>query len=165
MMTLLTLMTSLSIMFLWLNHPLSMGLVLICQTLIIAMITGMKLSSFLMSYIIIIIILSGALVLFIYMASIASNEKFQTPIKMIILFLIINGIVLGASEFFNMKSYSMLALQIKPEQLFMIKLFSTTTAYITSMMILYLFLTMIAVSNIASVYEGPLRMKSYEQTN
>nr|AVJ52577.1 NADH dehydrogenase subunit 6 [Homaemus proteus] len=155
-------MISLSIMFLWLNHPLSMGFILILQTMMIALAAGMMLSNFFFSYIIVIIMLSGALVLFIYMASVASNEKFKTPITMMILFVMMFGIstlsinkliMVNEPPFNNNMSYSMVTLT---------KLFNSMSAYLTVMMIFYLLLTMIIVSFIASSSEGPLRMKTYE---
>nr|QAU54266.1 NADH dehydrogenase subunit 6 [Cydnidae sp. ITV1034] len=160
---LFSMLTSLSIVFLWLKHPLSMGLILICQTLIIASISGMMLSSFLFSYIIIIIMLSGALILFIYMASVASNEKFQSPVKLMKVFIIgmIMLIIMSENLSYLQSSNNNLHM-IKPEVMSLIKLFNTTSAYITLMMIMYLLLTMIVVSNVATVSEGPLRMKMYE---
>nr|AVJ52586.1 NADH dehydrogenase subunit 6 [Odontotarsus purpureolineatus] len=157
-------MISLAILFLWLKHPLSMGFILVLQTMIIAIVSGMMLSNFFFSYIIMIIMLSGALVLFIYMASVASNEKFKTPVTMMIMFIMtftISAMMLNKLiemyEFPNNNNMmqSMITLS---------KLFNTTSAYLTITMIFYLLLTMIIVSFIASSKEGPLRMKTYEQT-
>nr|AVJ52592.1 NADH dehydrogenase subunit 6 [Psacasta neglecta] len=157
-----SMMISLAILFLWLKHPLSMGFILILQTMIIAVMAGMMLSNFFFSYIIMIIMLSGALVLFIYMASVASNEKFKTPVIMMITFVITfllstwitsNLIEMQEYPMNNMMSYSVVTL---------IKLFNSTSAYLTIIMILYLLLTMIIASFIASSKEGPLRMKTYE---
>nr|YP_009485692.1 NADH dehydrogenase subunit 6 [Carbula sinica]AVZ00828.1 NADH dehydrogenase subunit 6 [Carbula sinica] len=155
---LMSMMIILSLILMTLNHPLSMGLILIIQTIITAMIIGYMLESFLFSYIIIIIILSGALVLFIYMASVASNEKFNMPMKNIILFIIIMLILLTLMFLFSKESYYLNINMI--DKISLIKLFNTLTAQLTLMMIMYLLLTMIIVSNIASVSEGPLRMKN-----
>nr|AWN56176.1 NADH dehydrogenase subunit 6 [Chinavia impicticornis]AWN56189.1 NADH dehydrogenase subunit 6 [Chinavia ubica] len=153
----LSMMITMSIILLYLNHPLSMGLILIIQTLITAMIIGYMMSSFLFSYIIIIIMLSGALVLFIYMASIASNEKFKSPITMIIMSVMI---MMMTFMFMVFNNNLFMANNISMNEITsIIKIFNTLTAQITMMMIMYLLLTMIAVSNIASVTYGPLRMK------
>nr|YP_010570567.1 NADH dehydrogenase subunit 6 [Palomena angulosa]UZG89991.1 NADH dehydrogenase subunit 6 [Palomena angulosa] len=154
----MSMMIIMSLIMLCLNHPLSMGLILIIQTMMTAMIVGYMMSSFLFSYIIMMIMLSGVLVLFIYMSSIASNEKFNSPIKMmltsLLLFIIINyyiymynNLYMGDNLYVN-------------EVISLIKIFNTMTAQITLMMIMYLLLTMIVVSNNAKVTEGPLRMKS-----
>nr|YP_002418804.1 NADH dehydrogenase subunit 6 [Nezara viridula]ABM63315.1 NADH dehydrogenase subunit 6 [Nezara viridula] len=156
----MAIMVTASLTMMLLNHPLSMGLILIIQTLITAMIIGYMMSSFLFSYIIIIIMLSGALVLFIYMASIASNEKFNSPVKLMMLSLMI--LIITFTYFY----YSMMFMNTNfnmNEMMSIIKIFNTLTAQITMMMILYLLFTMIVVSNTAKVTEGPLRMKmNYE---
>nr|YP_009694504.1 NADH dehydrogenase subunit 6 [Eurydema liturifera]QEI26489.1 NADH dehydrogenase subunit 6 [Eurydema liturifera] len=154
----LSFMITISLILLTLNHPLSMGLILIMQTLVTSIIIGFMMESFLFSYIIIIIMLSGALVLFIYMASVASNEKFNSPINMMIIscsFMIITFILLYCLDikYFNNNL-------IKNDQISLIKLFNTMTAKMTLMIIIYLLLTMIVVSNIAKVTEGPLRIKN-----
>nr|YP_010535256.1 NADH dehydrogenase subunit 6 [Megacopta centronubila]UYA97704.1 NADH dehydrogenase subunit 6 [Megacopta centronubila]UYA97717.1 NADH dehydrogenase subunit 6 [Megacopta centronubila] len=150
-----SLMTSIAMMMMFMKHPLSMGFMLILQTLVVAMITGMIMKSFMMSYIIMIIMLSGALVLFIYMASVASNEKFQTSVKMFFMFIMSSMMSYfmmnktsgwgGYSEMMEMKSFT--------------KLFNSMSASMTIMMMLYLLFTMIVVSNIADINKGPLRMK------
>nr|AVJ52576.1 NADH dehydrogenase subunit 6 [Homaemus aeneifrons] len=161
MMNLYALMISLATMFLWLKHPLSMGFILVLQTFIIAITSGVMLSNFFFSYIIMIIMLSGALVLFIYMASVASNEKFKTSILMMIAFItvyimsmmMLNKLPMMNEHPNNNLNYSMITLT---------KLFNSMSAYLTIMVILYLLMTMIIVSFIASSSEGPLRVKTYE---
>nr|AFI54809.1 NADH dehydrogenase subunit 6 [Eucorysses grandis] len=155
-----SLMITLSMMFMWLKHPMSMGFILIMQTAIISIISGMMLSNFFFSYIIMIIMLSGALVLFIYMASIASNEKFKTSINIIIMFIVLMVTTMMITKNINMiespqiNNYAPI--------LSLIKLFNTMSMSITIMMIMYLLITMIIVSFIANTQEGPLRMKTYE---
>nr|AVJ52580.1 NADH dehydrogenase subunit 6 [Irochrotus sibiricus] len=165
MMILYSMMVTLATLFLWMKHPLSMGFILVLQTVIITMASGLMLSNFFFSYIIMIIMLSGALVLFIYMASIASNEKFMTTLNMMMLslFMFLTSLLVISNmnemnevPLNNNNLYSLITL---------IKLFNTLSAYMTITMILYLLLTMIITSFIASNSEGPLRMKTYEQTN
>nr|QKY63907.1 NADH dehydrogenase subunit 6 [Triatoma rubida] len=155
-----------SITFLLTKHPLSMGLTLIIQTLMVAMMTGLMINMFWFSYILVISMLSGMLVLFIYMASVASNEKFHTTWSMLlyILPLMILSIVL----FFIMDQMDTSSMFISLEKnsvgagylISLSKLFNMNNMLITMLLVSYLFLTMIAVSYIASTYEGPLRMKS-----
>nr|AVJ52596.1 NADH dehydrogenase subunit 6 [Sphyrocoris obliquus] len=155
-------MTSLAITFLWLSHPLSMGFILILQTLIIAISAGMMLSNFFFSYIIMIIMLSGALVLFIYMASVASNEKFKTPVTMMITFSIAFILSIIIINKLDMMNDYLMNNNISQSMITLTKLFNSMSAYLTIMMIFYLLITMIIVSFIASSSEGPLRMKNYE---
>nr|YP_010714151.1 NADH dehydrogenase subunit 6 [Plautia stali]WDD39714.1 NADH dehydrogenase subunit 6 [Plautia stali] len=154
----MSLMINMALILMMLNHPLSMGLILILQTLITAMLIGYMMNSFLFSYIIIIIMLSGALVLFIYMASIASNEKFNLSIKNLLLSAIMLSVSLLWFFLYNKMTFSNNMIYI--EELSLIKLFNTNTAKITLLMIIYLLLAMIAVSNIVKTNNGPLRMSS-----
>nr|AVJ52594.1 NADH dehydrogenase subunit 6 [Solenosthedium bilunatum] len=164
MMTMMySVLITLSITFLWLKHPISMGFILILQTVTIALISGMMISNFFFSYIIIIIMLSGALVLFIYMASIASNEKFKTSINMMVV--VIASMTMNlyymniqGKEYSSNKTLEYTSLSLS-------KMFNSMSSYMTIMMIIYLLLTMIVVSFIANNKEGPLRMKMYEQTH
>lgn len=136
----------------------SIGLILIIQTIITASLIGYILNSFLFSYIIIIIILRGALVLFIYIARIARNEKFKLSINNSFIILI-RLIILITYIYLNNKIFIINHLGINDE-LRLIKIFNTKTAQITITIIIYLLLTIIAVSNIAKTTEGPLRIKS-----
>nr|YP_009654924.1 NADH dehydrogenase subunit 6 [Menida violacea]QCI09901.1 NADH dehydrogenase subunit 6 [Menida violacea] len=150
-------MIILSLVMLMLNHPLSMGLILIIQTMITGIIIGYMMGSFFFSYIIIIIILSGALVLFIYMASVASNEKFKSPVKMMVLsstFMIMAIIILTKYNFNYFNNFMFM------NEISLIKIFNMITAQLTMLIIIYLLFTMIVISNIAKVDEGPLRTKT-----
>nr|YP_009654898.1 NADH dehydrogenase subunit 6 [Eocanthecona thomsoni]QCI09875.1 NADH dehydrogenase subunit 6 [Eocanthecona thomsoni] len=158
MKIMLSLMIMLSLILLTLNHPLSMGLILIIQTLITSMIIGYMMESFFFSYIIIIIMLSGALVLFIYMASVASNEKFKSSINMMIIPSAVMILVYMLNYYYNMEYY--INSLMYNDSITLIKIFNMITAQLTLMMVIYLLFTMIVTSNIAKVTEGPLRMKN-----
>nr|DAC84440.1 TPA_asm: NADH dehydrogenase subunit 6 [Rhodnius pictipes] len=155
-----------SMMFSTTKHPLSMGLTLIIQTMLVSMITGLIINMFWFSYILLISMLSGMLVLFIYMASVASNEKFHTSMSLsfvtvsvftssILLFFIVDQLKLS-SMWSTMKKNMMSNEQIMA----LIKLFSLHNMTITIVLVSYLFITMIAVSYVVNVYDGPLRSKN-----
>nr|ACJ69415.1 NADH dehydrogenase subunit 6 [Aphelocheirus ellipsoideus] len=156
----------LSLIFPFMKHPLSMGLILILQTMMVSIVTGIMMNSFWFSYILFIILLGGALVLFIYMASIASNEKFNFSFKimMFMIMMIFISIMLytNMDEILNNKIWSM---KISPmsenEQLTtLIKLFNSQSMMLTIMMVIYLLVTMIAITNVVNTFEGPMRSKS-----
>nr|YP_009485770.1 NADH dehydrogenase subunit 6 [Urostylis flavoannulata]AVZ00906.1 NADH dehydrogenase subunit 6 [Urostylis flavoannulata] len=158
--TIIMMIMMLSIMFLFTSHPLSMTIILITQTLLISLITGMIMSTFLMSYIILIIMISGMLVLFIYMASIASNEKFKITLSLSLLMIMfmlmmlmidIDPLELTIKTFYDSK-----------ESFMLIKMFNYPVSVMIVSMVMFLFLTMISVSNIINVSMGPLRTKIYE---
>lgn len=154
----MSLIINIALILIILNHPLSIGLILILQTLITAILIGYIINSFLFSYIIIIIILRGALVLFIYIARIASNEKFNLSIKNLLLRAIILSVSLLWFFLYNKITFSNNIIYI--EELRLIKLFNTNTAKITLLIIIYLLLAIIAVSNIVKTNNGPLRIRS-----
>nr|WGH58939.1 NADH dehydrogenase subunit 6 [Chelurotropella siamensis] len=159
MMIVIMSMITMTTLFLFLKHPLSMTIVLIIQTLMISLLTDMMMSTFIM-YIIMIIMISGMLVLFIYMSSVASNEKFKmlmiTPIILIMTFILL--LYFNKEKTENTVSNMMNS----KESLTMIKIFNYPMSILTLFTVMYLFLTMITISNIVNMFKGPLRMKIYE---
>nr|YP_010925307.1 NADH dehydrogenase subunit 6 [Sigara lateralis]WKD80510.1 NADH dehydrogenase subunit 6 [Sigara lateralis] len=159
MMTIMMNLLLISIIFPSLSHPLSMGLMLIIQTLNVSLIVGMMIKSFWFSYVFVMIMLSGALVLFIYMSSIASNEKFNmsTTLMYSMIMIIVINIMLSmyydpsTMNLFNQATHQLSSLN---------KLFSIQNMMITIMLASYLFLTMIAINYIVNINEGPLRSKN-----
>nr|YP_007025109.1 NADH dehydrogenase subunit 6 [Gorpis annulatus]AEI53352.1 NADH dehydrogenase subunit 6 [Gorpis annulatus] len=149
------------------KHPLSMGFLLILQTVLVAMITGLiNNNMFMMSYILFIIMLSGALVLFIYMASVASNEKFKTSIKM--LFMIMSVFIFMLLIYYkndevlmNSHSYNFYNPMIEYNQNMLLNsLYNNQAMYLTMMAVLYLLFTMISVTYIVNIFDGPMRKMS-----
>nr|YP_009643386.1 NADH dehydrogenase subunit 6 [Pyrrhopeplus posthumus]YP_009643399.1 NADH dehydrogenase subunit 6 [Pyrrhopeplus carduelis]APO08803.1 NADH dehydrogenase subunit 6 [Pyrrhopeplus posthumus]APO08816.1 NADH dehydrogenase subunit 6 [Pyrrhopeplus carduelis] len=151
-------MNMISFMLIWVNHPISMGLLIIAQTLNISMMIGLYSGSFWFSYIIIIVMLSGMLVLFIYMASIASNEKFHTPIKTIYLASIILsiGLIMQVVMELELTSKNKLQLLTNTEILTLINMMNNKKIVI--LMVLYLFFSMFIISSIVNISKGPLRV-------
>nr|YP_009971757.1 NADH dehydrogenase subunit 6 [Cucujus mniszechi]QNG56467.1 NADH dehydrogenase subunit 6 [Cucujus mniszechi] len=163
MMNLMLIMSMiLTFTFLFLNHPLSFGLVLLMQTILVALISGTITLNFWYSYILFLIMVGGMLVLFIYMTSIASNEKFKfspklfllikflTPITLLIMFInnFLTTIYLNNINFNNLNfSFSMN------------KYMNWPTNMMYFIIVIYLFITLIAVVKITNINYGPLRQK------
>nr|AHH93154.1 NADH dehydrogenase subunit 6 [Peirates atromaculatus] len=166
MMFMMIMSLMMSMLFPMMSHPLSMGLILIMQTIIIAMISGMMINMFWFSYILIMTILSGMLVLFIYMASVASNEKFNSSLKTSMCMMLMFSLSIILSFFVDQlemkKNWSPKKESIMDAEylLTLNKMFNIHNMYIIVMMVTYLFLTMIVISYIVNVHEGPLRMKN-----
>nr|AVN68053.1 NADH dehydrogenase subunit 6 [Beybienkoa kurandanensis] len=151
-----------SIMFTQMNHPLAMGLMLLLQTMLISLISGMMSQSFWFSYILFLIFLGGMLILFIYVTSLASNEMFSLSTKMISTMLpmmILSTIFLMYSTSTNSQNQEMQELFMLPNPLLtsLIKLYNQPTSIITIMLASYLFLTLIVVVKIINISKGPLR--------
>nr|YP_010946983.1 NADH dehydrogenase subunit 6 [Symplocodes ridleyi]WGO57740.1 NADH dehydrogenase subunit 6 [Symplocodes ridleyi] len=152
--------TLLSIMFTQSNHPLSMGLILLLQTILISLLTGMISQSFWFSYILFLIFLGGMLILFMYVTSLASNEMFSLSYKMILLSSLISIILtimyMNFPTFHNPDSINVLSLN--NTLLFsLIKLYNQPNGIITILVVSYLFLTLIVVVKIINIFKGPLR--------
>nr|YP_011009668.1 NADH dehydrogenase subunit 6 [Hygia bidentata]WPV77660.1 NADH dehydrogenase subunit 6 [Hygia bidentata] len=158
MMMLYSIMITLALNFMWLNHPVSMGILIILQTLMVSMVVGLYLSSFFFSYIIMITMLSGMLVLFIYMASVASNEKFTVSMKMIIISMLMMLIGMILQKNYMHDEMKMMLMKISSDKLLLQNMFNNKTKFITMMMIMYLLFTMMTISYIVNISEGPLRM-------
>nr|ARH54686.1 NADH dehydrogenase subunit 6 [Tachinus subterraneus] len=161
MLLMLTMMSS--ICFIFLMHPLSMGLLLLVQTITITLITGFMYINFWFSYILFLIMIGGMLVLFIYMTSIASNEKFKFSMK--INFLLISMMVIfiiflffSDNMFFNLNNINseMISSNIKM-YLTLNKFLNYPSNIMLFLMIIYLFITLVAVVKITNISFGPLR--------
>uniref|UniRef100_A0AAU7YTJ9 NADH dehydrogenase subunit 6 n=1 Tax=Rhopalus nigricornis TaxID=3151526 RepID=A0AAU7YTJ9_9HEMI len=154
-------MTTMAFIFMWLKHPISMGITIIMQTLTICMITGLILGTFWFSYLIMITMLSGMLVLFIYMASVASNEKFFSSMKLIMfsMLMIMTGVVMEINEMYVDNEFMKTQTSISMESISLTSMFNMKFKFITMTMVMFLFFTMFTVSLIVNISEGPLRVK------
>nr|QLY90211.1 NADH dehydrogenase subunit 6 [Hydraena gracilis] len=146
-----------SMMFLFMIHPLSMGMILLIQTILVSLITGYFFVNFWYSYILFIIMIGGMLVLFIYMTSVASNEKFKFSNKLMMMLLLMMTLMMmfmwSDNMYINIMNtdYNM---NLNPT---LIKFYNMPLLYIMFMMIIYLFITLIAVVKITEFKLGPLR--------
>nr|ALO70990.1 NADH deshydrogenase subunit 6 [Pselaphinae sp. 3 EF-2015] len=153
-----------SLMFIFLKHPLSMGVILLLQTLIISMITGLMNNNFWFSYILFLIFIGGMLILFMYMTSIASNEMFSISKLMILLMMTLLTPLLWI---FLKNYYQINFLNMNFENLFfhnhinfnLIKFYWYPNNLIMLILIFYLLLTLIASVKIINIKYGPIRQK------
>nr|YP_009441770.1 NADH dehydrogenase subunit 6 [Dryops ernesti]AOY39315.1 NADH dehydrogenase subunit 6 [Dryops ernesti] len=156
-----------SMMFMFMKHPLSMGMTLLMQTTLVAMITGLFSYNYWYSYILFLIMVGGMLVLFIYMTSIASNEMFKYSNKMLMLMTIMMTLII-MMYFFMDHSLTTMG-HLSNEMIFMNKsssfIFSLNkflnlpSSMVLLFLIMYLFITLIAVVKITNIKYGPLRQK------
>nr|YP_010164053.1 NADH dehydrogenase subunit 6 [Macromedaeus distinguendus]QRK27342.1 NADH dehydrogenase subunit 6 [Macromedaeus distinguendus] len=168
-MTLLTIPVILTLSFLFtrLTHPLSLGITLLLQTIFMSLTVGISTYSFWFSYILFMIFLGGMLVLFIYVASLASNEIFSFSLMT---FLTYTGIVI---------SFSLLSLLLDPlfistssslpsssinsylsTPLIVSWIYNSPSMSFTLFIITYLLITLIVVVKIVNLFKGPLRLSN-----
>lgn len=161
--------------FLFINHPLSIGFLLIVQTLLISLFTGIYSYSFWFSYSLFLIFIGGILILFIYITSLASNETFKFNInkKLIIFWYLLFFLIF---LIFYSNDFKFLSIEIKKinddkNSLFIIKIIAEKNIItlnkiynfpinmITIILVFYLFLTLITSVKITNIFKGPLRTK------
>nr|UKO31653.1 NADH dehydrogenase subunit 6 [Dicrotendipes sp. YF-2022] len=157
------------------NHPLSMGILLMMQTMLIAIFSGTLTKTFWFSYSLFLIFLGGMLILFMYMTSIASNEMFKFSLNVKIMFMFMLFIMtamlmififdfkmLFFNKILNMDNLNFLDMKnmFSENNLTLNKLYNFPMNLITILLINYLFLTLIATVKITNIFEGPLRPKN-----
>nr|YP_009630815.1 NADH dehydrogenase subunit 6 [Notocrypta curvifascia]QBS14476.1 NADH dehydrogenase subunit 6 [Notocrypta curvifascia] len=164
-------MIFISLFMLFLKHPLSMGLMILIQTLIICLISGLIIHTYWFSYILFLTFLGGLLVLFIYISSIASNELFSNSLFpkfifgsgfLIILYISIlfknNLKWMNLFNYYEMNNFFNYFLFFNNEnKINLSKLYNSHNYFLMTMLIIYLFITLVAVVKITNIFYGPLR--------
>nr|YP_010309766.1 NADH dehydrogenase subunit 6 [Lagorina sericea]UMR54883.1 NADH dehydrogenase subunit 6 [Lagorina sericea] len=166
-MTFIIMSMALSIVFMTLTHPLSLGITLLIQTLLISLMSGKLCYNFWFSYILFLIMVGGMLILFIYMTSIASNEKFIMKIKsmlpsmIMILSLSSPLFIMFVSDSETKNTMVTSITNFSPSlPVSMIKYTTFPLGIMLTFMIIYLFITLIAIVKIIDTKMGPLRSKN-----
>nr|YP_010593362.1 NADH dehydrogenase subunit 6 [Chionoecetes opilio x Chionoecetes japonicus]QJS52753.1 NADH dehydrogenase subunit 6 [Chionoecetes opilio]UWV18219.1 NADH dehydrogenase subunit 6 [Chionoecetes opilio x Chionoecetes japonicus]WAI96442.1 NADH dehydrogenase subunit 6 [Chionoecetes opilio x Chionoecetes japonicus] len=166
-MTLLIIPTilMLALLFTRLTHPLSLGLTLLIQTVSISLNTGLSLYSFWFSYILFMIFLGGMLVLFIYVASLASNESFSFSFfymftsLLILLLIFLMCLFMDPILMVDFSSLPTASIDVKlSTPLITSWIYSNSNMMFTLFIILYLLLTLVVVVKITNLFKGPLRL-------
>nr|QTH79170.1 NADH dehydrogenase subunit 6 [Heptamelus sp.] len=148
--------------------PISMGMILLIQTFLISLISGMMMYSYWYSYMLFLIMIGSMLILFIYMSSLSSNQKFSfnKNINLINLILLIwMGIILLNSKEFSFNSIESINIFNEnniQEENFMLKLslnklYNKPSYQFMMILINYLLLTLFIVVKITKINMGPLR--------
>nr|YP_973138.1 NADH dehydrogenase subunit 6 [Trichophthalma punctata]ABH03677.1 NADH dehydrogenase subunit 6 [Trichophthalma punctata] len=158
-----------SIIFLQINHPLAMGMMLLIQTVLISIITGLLSKSFWFSYVLFLIFMGGMLVLFIYVTSLASNEMFSMSMKiimattfitmmaMVIMYMLDMTMIIPMINNNEITEMLNITYSINSTSLNLNKLYNFPMNMLTMLLINYLLLTLIAIVKITNIYHGPLR--------
>nr|YP_010759126.1 NADH dehydrogenase subunit 6 [Melanesthes exilidentata]WEX49716.1 NADH dehydrogenase subunit 6 [Melanesthes exilidentata] len=157
---LLTISVLMSMLFIMMNHPISAGVILLMNTVTISLITGNLNQNFWFSYILFLILIGGMLILFMYMTSIASNEKFKTNIFLLTIIIpspliawVINSSIKST---INNNETLMLNEEINMNTS-LIKYINLPLSGILLFLMIYLLLTLIATVKITSFKQGSIR--------
>nr|YP_009516557.1 NADH dehydrogenase subunit 6 [Populicerus populi]AYE40968.1 NADH dehydrogenase subunit 6 [Populicerus populi] len=140
--------------------PMSMGMILMTETILMTIFMNKIMKTSWLIMITFLMMIGGLLILFIYMSSLASNEKFKINMKtmfiMVMIFIISEELMQDTqiNEQQNILKHEYM------DHLSLIKLYNKKSMMITLIMVLYLLLTMIIVTKLVKHYEGPLRSKN-----
>nr|ADV16620.1 NADH dehydrogenase subunit 6 [Colossendeis megalonyx] len=135
-----------------LNHPMSMVILILLVTININMIISSILNLSWNSYILIIIFLGGMLVLFIYIVSISSNEKFNKMNSLMLFPLIMTPSMIfieTPSMFCNNNNF------INSIS----SMYMSSMMYFTLLIMIYLIITLLISVKISNNKLGPIRQK------
>nr|WID87039.1 NADH dehydrogenase subunit 6 [Carausius sp.] len=152
MMMILNMM--MNMMFMITKHPLSMGLTIIMQTIIISMMMNMMSKSAWFLLILFLMYVGGMMVLFIYVTSLIPNMMFSLKLKKIALMMLI----MSTTIMMEKKMFTMNNDMINIKNTMLMKMYSSPFNIMIIMMALYLLFTMITVFKITELKKGPLRM-------
>nr|ACY00208.1 NADH dehydrogenase subunit 6 [Bacillus rossius] len=156
MKLMLTLNMTMNMTFLMMKHPMSMGMIIIMQTTMISMMTGMLYKSFWFSYILFLMFIGGMMVLFIYMTSLMPNMMFSLSSKSMTMIILTLGIMLWTQKKTMINNNDMELMMTNNTML--TKMYNYPVNISLIMMASYLFFTMITVFKITESNKGPLRM-------
>nr|YP_009987515.1 NADH dehydrogenase subunit 6 [Bambusiphaga taibaishana]QBZ37975.1 NADH dehydrogenase subunit 6 [Bambusiphaga taibaishana] len=155
-----------SIMSMSLNHPISLGSILMIQSMLTSMMMIFMCKNSWYSMILFITFSSGMMIMFMYMSSISSNEKFKINMKlMLILITLLTSIILMNIDLTLTMQFKptemILNFQENEEKMSILKNISFNKIYLTIMMTLIILMMLIAISNLINSFEGPLKL-TYE---
>nr|YP_007626963.1 NADH dehydrogenase subunit 6 [Anopheles hinesorum]AFO73350.1 NADH dehydrogenase subunit 6 [Anopheles hinesorum] len=165
----MTICLIMSYIFMQMKHPLSMGLMLLIQTFLTCLITGIYVKTFWFSYILFLIFLGGMLILFIYVTSLSSNEMFSMSfslllisstmilISLILFFILDKSLIEQFITNMEIQKLSIMNNLINENVLALNKMYNFPTNLITLLLINYLFLTLLVTVKITKKFYGPLR--------
>nr|YP_010554721.1 NADH dehydrogenase subunit 6 [Parapsyche elsis]UYO79354.1 NADH dehydrogenase subunit 6 [Parapsyche elsis] len=164
-LTLLFLLSN-SLMMLFLSTPLSLGALILIQTLLTCVLINLTLNMYWISYIFYLIMLGGLLILFMYMCSIASNELISLQLPMMIYF-ITTLITMYVYTIYSphlptpMSAEPSLTdtnlIMINENKLICNKMYNSYTFNLTLIIIIYLLISLSVVTKLTNSSNGPLR--------
>nr|ATD52983.1 NADH dehydrogenase subunit 6 [Exitianus sp. EMHAU-2015-Zz05232005] len=143
---------------LFLKTPMSMGVMLLIQTMMSTLIISKMMNSSWIPMIMFLMFIGGLLILFMYMSSIASNEKFTPNIKILMILMVM--LILPTEEIMNeFQMQNSMEMFLSGESTSMTKIYNKKTMMITIMLFMYMFITMVVVTKVIKIHKGPLRSK------
>nr|QBZ38144.1 NADH dehydrogenase subunit 6 [Muirodelphax atratus] len=150
------------------NHPISMGTLLMIQSMLTSMMTILFTKNSWYSMILFVTFSSGLMIMFMYMSSISSNEKFYWSIKLTTLLILILGIFFSTKMDYNFLfkhkwTEQLLKFEENEEKKAISKIISSNKILLFYNVTLLILITLVSISNLINSFEGPLKM-TYEKS-
>nr|UBK11850.1 NADH dehydrogenase subunit 6 [Ovalona pulchella] len=140
------LLACLVLLFPYLSTPLSMGCCLLVTTLVMATALASIFSHLWLSYTLVLILLGGLLVIFIYVALVASNERFILNNKLYFLVFLLIPLIFSINDSsFNLTEQEQPITFFSQKLDWLNEIYSEEFYLFTMFLVLYLFLTLIVV--------------------
>lgn len=141
--------------FLTLTHPISFVITILIQSITVCLIIFLSTNTSWFSVMLFLIFMGGLIILFIYIARLASNEKFEFSLKTITYLTLISLtlILILLHSLFN-KSITYESINFR---LFINIIYALNILIPTALTILFLLLTLLITVNIVKIYESPIR--------
>nr|QZZ18367.1 NADH dehydrogenase subunit 6 [Yangisunda tiani] len=152
---LMKLMMIISTMTLTLNNPMALGFMLMTQTMLMIFIMNKMMSSSWFAMITFMMMIGGLLIMFMYMSSIASNEKFKMKINLMIILMIM--IIMTDEMIMENQIYEPMNIGFMEFNFSLTKFYNKKSMMMTILLVMYLLLTMISVTKLVKHHKGPLR--------
>nr|QBZ38066.1 NADH dehydrogenase subunit 6 [Bambusiphaga citricolorata] len=145
------------------NHPISLGTILMLQSIMTSINMIMLTKNSWYSMILFITFSSGMMIMFMYMSSISSNKKFKPSIRLTIIYVTMTILTLTISKDWNFVmnfklNELILMIQENEEKQSIVKNISFNKFYLTMMLTLTILLVLISISNLINSFEGPLKL-------
>nr|YP_009445859.1 NADH dehydrogenase subunit 6 [Eurythenes maldoror]ATX68767.1 NADH dehydrogenase subunit 6 [Eurythenes maldoror] len=167
LMTLLITSFFLALMFMSTSTPLLMALLVITVSATIALLSFLLSKMAWFSFILLMVFISGVMIIFVYISSLASNKMNPTrPLPALMLALLLLTLPFFTSnDYFTKTSNthstdSALLTTLTSSPTMVSKLYSPLIAPLTTLLMLYLLLVLLVVVKTASTTKGPLRTKT-----
>nr|YP_009171536.1 NADH dehydrogenase subunit 6 [Comicus campestris]AJW76391.1 NADH dehydrogenase subunit 6 [Comicus campestris] len=163
-----------STFFTMMPHPLTLALIIMTQTLLVCIILSALIKSSWFSYMFF-IFLGGMLILLMYVASLSANELMKLPVSFLATCIVLSIMMtisfycVDFDKFFSninnisfnqdMLSFFWIWTDTPDQTLSNAPLYNKPTKWVTLLLIIYLLISLLVVSDIIDIDEGPLRQK------
>nr|QDC34838.1 NADH dehydrogenase subunit 6 [Laodelphax striatellus] len=147
----------------WMKHPISMGTLLMIQSMLTSMLTILFTKNSWYSMILFVTFSSGLMIMFMYMSSISSNEKFYWSIKLTItIILILSALILTKMDYNFLFKHKwmeqMMTLEENEEKKAISKIISSNKILLFFNVTMLILISLVSISNLINSFEGPLKM-------